>query len=178
MRLQLTKLEVAQRQLETAVCLYFDDGDPVSIHTLAAAASEIINGVCKAAGSPVRTMRDRALDYIRPEYQDEVRRALSMSQNFFKHADRDSEGVLDFGSDEADARLLDAIVAFQKFTGTAPPILTTYRHYAALTWAKHMVKGDWLAQASPQQLQLCQSLSRKRFFEVWLDLEEAAASDA
>lgn len=34
--LRLGKLEAARRQLETAIRLYFEHGDEVSIHTLAA----------------------------------------------------------------------------------------------------------------------------------------------
>ena len=36
-KLHVTKLDAARRQLETAITLWFHDGDPVSIHTLAAA---------------------------------------------------------------------------------------------------------------------------------------------
>jgi len=35
---RLSKFEAARRQLETAIKLYFADGDEVSIHALAAAA--------------------------------------------------------------------------------------------------------------------------------------------
>src|SRR5438552_18089527 len=39
--LHLTKVGVAQSQLKTAIRLWFNDGDAVSIHTLACAAYEI-----------------------------------------------------------------------------------------------------------------------------------------
>jgi hypothetical protein len=45
--LRLTKLDVARRQLQTAITLWFTDGDPVSIHTLAFAAYEIIHVISK-----------------------------------------------------------------------------------------------------------------------------------
>ena len=38
----LSKLDVARRQLETAIRLYFYDGDFVSTHTLAAAACKVL----------------------------------------------------------------------------------------------------------------------------------------
>jgi hypothetical protein len=34
MKVRVTKLDAAKKQLETAIMLYFHDGDPVSIHTL------------------------------------------------------------------------------------------------------------------------------------------------
>jgi hypothetical protein len=45
--LHLSKLDVARSQLQTAIHLWFHDGDPVSIHTLAYAAYEIIHFVSK-----------------------------------------------------------------------------------------------------------------------------------
>jgi hypothetical protein len=45
--LRIGKLDAARRQLETAIILWFTDGDPVAIHTLAFAAYEIIHVVSK-----------------------------------------------------------------------------------------------------------------------------------
>jgi hypothetical protein len=42
---------VARRQLRTAIRLWFDDGDPVSIHTLAAAAYEILHTLARRKGA-------------------------------------------------------------------------------------------------------------------------------
>src|SRR5271165_3353782 len=45
--LTITKFEAARRQLGTAIVLWFSDDDPVSIHTLACAAYEIIHKLTK-----------------------------------------------------------------------------------------------------------------------------------
>jgi hypothetical protein len=42
-KVAITKLEAARRQLRVAISLWFQDGDEVSIHTLACTAHEIIN---------------------------------------------------------------------------------------------------------------------------------------
>ena len=41
----ITKLEAARRQLESAIFLYFEEKDPVSIHTLTAAAYNILRDI-------------------------------------------------------------------------------------------------------------------------------------
>ena len=41
----IAKLDAAKRQLQTAIALFFDDGDPISIHTLACAAYDVIDDV-------------------------------------------------------------------------------------------------------------------------------------
>jgi hypothetical protein len=40
--LPVSKFDAARRQLETAIRLYFFQGDPISIHTLASAAAQIL----------------------------------------------------------------------------------------------------------------------------------------
>lgn len=95
-RLSLTKLEAARRQLETAVELWFRGGDPIAIHTLASAGSDVLRDVAKANGYEVAIGTERLLTVVKPEYHDEVDRLLRNSQNYLKHADRDPDGVLEF----------------------------------------------------------------------------------
>jgi hypothetical protein len=69
--LALTKVDVARRQLQTAITLWFTNGDPVSVHTLAAAAHEIIHTVTKK-----RTPNRRPVVDSR-SFTDEGRTALT-----------------------------------------------------------------------------------------------------
>ena len=46
----LTKIDVARRQLVTAIRLLFDGGDSVSIFSLAANAWEVIDVLCNKLG--------------------------------------------------------------------------------------------------------------------------------
>src|SRR6266478_5939088 len=66
--LKLKKLDAAQRQLRTAITLWFHDGDPVAIHALAFAAYEVIHTVSKKR-NPYR--RDLLFDtlLIKDEYR-------------------------------------------------------------------------------------------------------------
>jgi len=86
----ISKLDAARRQLDTAIALYFNDGDPVAIHTLAAAAFEVVTGLREHAGQP-----DELIELIVPEFRDEFRRMWRASQNFLKHADRDPEATIE-----------------------------------------------------------------------------------
>jgi len=90
----ITKLEAARRQLNTALELWFDDGDPVAIHTLAYAAYEIIHVLSKKNG------RLRALvfdsDIIKDEFRSEWNVLVKKEDNFFKHANNDSIRMLKF----------------------------------------------------------------------------------
>ena len=64
MDIEVSKLDAARRQLETAIRLFFYDGDFVSTHTLAAAAFNVLNDLSRRADGDRKSMRDQLLDYI------------------------------------------------------------------------------------------------------------------
>ncbi|MDZ4064204.1 MAG: hypothetical protein U1E22_05985 [Coriobacteriia bacterium] len=160
--MELTKLDVATSQLETAIRLYFDDDDPVSIHTLASAASDLIRDIGRPLGHEGLTARDWALEIIKPEYRDEVRPLFVTSQNFFKHADRDPHAVIDFNPEEPRAKLLDTCMAYQKLTLSVTPLMQLFEFQAALTWAQDFfgypaldtvpgnVRSQWAGLTNPE----------------------------
>lgn len=80
----VTKLDAARRQLRTAIELWADDGDPVSIHSLAYAAHQIVHDLNRNAKGP-----NLFLDMpgIKKERRDEFVAMVKRDANFFKHAD-------------------------------------------------------------------------------------------
>jgi hypothetical protein len=76
--------------------MWFNDEDPVSVHTLAFAAYEIIHVVSKARGRSRDLLFDTAI--IKDQFRSEWNIAMKRSANFFKHAkkERDVEAYIDF----------------------------------------------------------------------------------
>jgi hypothetical protein len=101
-------MDAARGQLRTAITLWFSEGDPVSIHTLAFAAYEIIHVVSKKRN---RT-RDLLFDSFIPK--DECRAAwnksLKRDANFFKHAKDDVDAMIEF-----DPLLSELFIMFAMF---------------------------------------------------------------
>ena len=91
--IRVSKLDAARRQLDGAVELWFADGDEVCVHTLAAAAHQIINDINQKKGGG-ELLFDSAK--IKDEYRPEWLALLKKSVNFFKHANRDAEEVTEF----------------------------------------------------------------------------------
>jgi hypothetical protein len=112
-QIKISKLDAAKRQLETAIRLYFNFGEPISIHTLACAAFEILSDLNKHnVGSPMGLS-----DYIiREEYKDRYKQMIRKPQNFFKHANRDPERAIDFNPDVTPFYIYDAIQKYQEMT--------------------------------------------------------------
>jgi hypothetical protein len=97
--MNLDKTQVARRHLGTALALFLDDLDPVSVHTLACAGCEVAEHLTRKAGA--EPLSAHALATISALTIEELRRLRNQYWNAFKHATtRD-------GVERADQKLLD-----------------------------------------------------------------------
>lgn len=89
----ISKLDAADRQVAEAIRLFYEERDPVAIHTLASAAAQIATdlGEKKGIHAPLR-----GLKFLSVEKQKVWRPVIKSVENFFKHADRDPDSVLKF----------------------------------------------------------------------------------
>lgn len=132
--MELSKTETAKRQLVTAIRLYFSWEDDVSIHTLAAAARNVLCQLCKYRGVTHSLLLDRLLaKFVKLEHHKEFRNKFRESENFFKHADRDPEGRLKFNPEMTEYMLLEAVEAYTVLTGEHVSELHAYRGW----WLLH-----------------------------------------
>jgi hypothetical protein len=93
-KITISKLDAARRQLQIAIKLWFAEDDPVSVHTLAYAAYEIIHRVSKERNpSRAELMFDAP---VKKERRVEFVKALKEDASFFKHAETDVNGVIEF----------------------------------------------------------------------------------
>ncbi|HEV2335198.1 MAG TPA: hypothetical protein VGS13_06865 [Stellaceae bacterium] len=87
--IHITKLDAAKRQLRTAIKLWFTGEDPVSVHTLAAAAHEIVHTLFRRRGLS-GLLFDSPL--IKEECRSMWAKRMKAVATFFKHAQRDPDG--------------------------------------------------------------------------------------
>ncbi len=94
--IKITKLEAAEYQIDKAIELWFDDDNPVSIHTLACSAHQIIHDINRKMGE-----RDLIYDsqIIKDEFRKEINKRLKKDYNYFKHTDKDWNESIDFETD-------------------------------------------------------------------------------
>lgn len=102
----ITNLEAANRQLCTAIRLFFADDDAVAVHTLACAAREIYEKQCRAAG------RGRMFDFVQAGNPGHAERdlwnLLNAARNFFKHPAVSPDDRIEFDDSMNDFQLLSA----------------------------------------------------------------------
>jgi hypothetical protein len=108
--MRISKLNAAQRQLRTAITLWFNNGEPVAIHTLACAAYEILHSISKRR-DPTRPSLLFDSDRIKDEYRREWVDRMKKEYNFFKHADRDGDTVIEFNPELSEWFILYAFLA-------------------------------------------------------------------
>jgi hypothetical protein len=105
---ELTKLQAAQRQLNGAIRLLFDDEDPVLVHTIAGAASILFSDLIENA-APHKSWDKQAQDANGLDAA-EYFRIMREYQNFLKHAKDDPDAKLVFEPVETEAIIFWAVM--------------------------------------------------------------------
>jgi hypothetical protein len=166
----VTKIDAARRQLEAAIELYFAGRDPVAVHTLAAAAEGVLAGLLEGLGRP-----NELLQQIMPEHRKMVLRKMREAQNFFKHADRDADAVLEFEPDSTEVVLFMACRSHAELAKNTTPMV-------CMTWWMLLHHPDLLLDpADREQAQKLrarmQHWDRQRYWkEMHRGFAEAALS--
>ena len=105
---QITKIDAAKRQLSGAVKLFFSGFDPIVVHALAVSAANVFADLADSQSS-IESWREKIrLDHGMSEAS--IRRILHGSWNFFKHADRDPNSILDFNPEENEYLIFFAVL--------------------------------------------------------------------
>ena len=114
MKIHVSKIAAAKSQLLEAINLFFEERDPISIHTLTCAALQILHDHFDDVGQ----VQDHNLIfhydsiYIKEEYRKEYAEHVHKVRNFFKHADRDlkaGKASIVFNTEENAFYILEAV---------------------------------------------------------------------
>ena len=100
-RVAVSKLEAAQRQLDTGIRLLFEQADPIAVHTLIGAAATLLSDL--VAHKDASSSWDRKAQEATGLTPSQYFRIMREPQNFLKHAKEDPHGryELDPGDTEA-----------------------------------------------------------------------------
>jgi hypothetical protein len=96
----------------------------VSIHTLAAAAYNILRTLNKNVGGDM--MLKDCGQFLNAEQQNEFYRCVNAAENFFKHADRDADKSYNFKHESTEAMLAEAARKYILLTEEYPPYLSIF----------------------------------------------------
>ncbi|MCY1264117.1 hypothetical protein D9M68_455130 [compost metagenome] len=96
----ITKLEAAKRQLNAAIRLLFSAGDAIAVHSLAVSAASLFSDL--ADHEPDVTSWREMMREDHGMTPAQIKSVINRSWNFFKHADRDPQGTLEFDAKESE----------------------------------------------------------------------------
>lgn len=113
-KVSISKIDAAKRQLNTAVGLFFEEGDAVSIHTLSAAAYEVLFAIGKGK---IDFDTLAGAECVKEEKKDEFLKLLFEAKNFFKHGKKDPNAALDFDPWLSELFLYDSVRIYVHLTG-------------------------------------------------------------
>jgi hypothetical protein len=128
---ELTKIDVAEALIRTAVRLFFQDEHPVPIYQLASSAREILTTVGEKVG--VETV----LHAIAKKQNVPVKTLAGEAHKFagrFKHADRNPTEKIQFRETDVDWVLLLACHDFGRVTGGMPVEAQVFEAWAHLVF--------------------------------------------
>jgi len=106
----ITKIDAAERQLNTAIRLFFENRDHLSSYALAVASREVTDSVIQSryselhhrelvrVGDPLKvhlSYREVTKERIKPEFYRDFLRLEHKWQNFLKHADCDPDAEIE-----------------------------------------------------------------------------------
>ena len=114
------KRDAARTQLETAITLWFHYGDPMSIHTLAAASNKCYHGMGSKTGA--LTIIGAWKKSLSKKDYDRVVQA----ENFGKHANTDAQGILHLITRQAELLILDSVMCHERLFQKRTPLMTCF----------------------------------------------------
>ncbi len=124
--MQISKLDIAKRQLDAASDLHFSGGDYLAVITLAGAAEEILGKLLQRRGD--RAMIDRLVELDKEVTGgrpfETIRKEVNGTRNSLKHANDPNDDEVTVEPGEAIAMLGRAVVNYVWLTKSATPAMT------------------------------------------------------
>jgi hypothetical protein len=173
--LRIAKLDAARRQLRTAIWLWFHDGDPVAAHTLAAAAYEIIHSISKSRDRTEPLLYDA--DIVRDEYRTDWIYHSRKHANFFKHADKDPNAVVEFKPQITEVFILFAIKGLELAGEQQTEYESAFVYWFMINRPEYLTERcrQEVAEKLPiEQLKNARRLEKSQFFNVMVNARQMA----
>jgi hypothetical protein len=177
----VTKIDAARRQLITAIRLFFDGGDPVSVYSLASNAWEVIDVLCMSAG--VASFSKQARENL-PAGHTLKYYINEPCRNFFKHAEQDPnpDSSVELLGANVTAILFLAVEDYMRFRQGGPVEAQVFQLWFIAAFPEKVTQDDPVAQSKLESAKHAfpgiATLASPDKIEVGRQVLEAACKDA
>lgn len=119
-KILIDKTAIARRQISEAIRLFFNERDPVVIHTIVASAHQVLVDVGGNKGGVKTVLKNP--DTVKADELRQYLKTINYPFNFFRHADRDPEKLINIGplKELTGEFIMDAVLMLQQITGNLP----------------------------------------------------------
>ena len=153
--MEVSKRDAANRQLNEAIHLFFEQRDPVAIHTLIGSASLILSDLVEA-NNPEKSW-DKSAQQDNELDKKSYYKIMRKTQNFIKHANSDPDETLSFDVTEAPALAMFSILNNGELGG----MLSREQPFFQLWYlAVHYKNLEWDGSDIPNALSMFGDLSK------------------
>ena len=166
-KLKLDKIEVASRELDVAIRLWFQEEDPVSIHLLSCSAYQIVNDVNKDRDGPELLYNSLI---FKEEYRKEAVRRLKEEYNFFKHADKDPSATIEFNPEITPGMMLFTAFGLKVLGQPTNELREAFATYLAILRPKILkepLKSQMISAFPPDMRKSIRNQPRRDFLEAF-----------
>ncbi len=171
----VTKLAAASRQLNCAVELYFENGDPVAIHTLVCAAHQVISDINRSRKGP-----QLLFDWSKRNRKDwsAIFAGFRKHANYFKHAESDPcpNCGIRFPTEITEVIMLSAILGLSYLEGVISATQSAYVTYMQLH-KDSLFQREWckfeIVLNRSIDVQSLSSLDKEMFFDKYISAVES-----
>jgi hypothetical protein len=161
----VTKPKAAGHQIESAIFLWLHESDPISVHTLAVAANDVLNALGTKIGKP--SPWNQWLNTLSEKMQAKRKEP----QNFFKHGFRDINGSMLYLPLSGEVILFSAVWTYQAVFRELTPFMRLYAAFFLLQNRDVAALREDIAKQFFEGLPVDQmaKLNRLEFFEIGLN---------
>ncbi|MPV65522.1 hypothetical protein [Burkholderia sp. BE17] len=177
----VTKIDAARRQLITAIRLFFDGSDPVSVYSLASNAWEVIDVLCTSAG--IESFSKQARESL-PAGRTLKYYINQPCRNFFKHADQDPnpDSSVELREDNVSAILFLAVEDYMRLRQGGPIEAQVFQVWFIAVFPEKVSEDDPVAQSKLESAKLVfpgiATLASSNKIKMGRQVLEAARKDA
>lgn len=168
-KLKISKLDAARRQVNCAIKLWMNDDDPVSIHTLAFAAFEIVNDLNAKKGNRDVTLLGLTEVLAKPGHVEDVMQYMKKAMLFFKHANRDPHAILEFDLRVNEYVILFVVHGAKELGESLTDMQHAFTYWMVLHHPNLIKKGETaFPQFGPEQIEGMRAFTKRQFFDAFL----------
>lgn len=125
--MKVEKFDAICAQLDAAVELFFLSENFIATHTLAAAAYNALKDIAKKQKEEHPFLKRGYLETLSDTERKRIMGFLNGPENFFKHADSDSDSSIEFETDLTEILIMDAMAYFRDKPSLRPKRYDIFR---------------------------------------------------